>query len=78
MTASKISAIYRDTGVAAYAGNPFIEALPPLQESFDSAAALRSSMRFQSDDLQKPELRAPTIFVGFPMSSFNHLADICC
>ncbi|MBW9389213.1 AAA family ATPase [Enterobacter sp. EC_62] len=53
MTASKISAIYRDTGVAAYAGNPFIQALPPLQESFDSAAALRSSMRFQSDDLQK-------------------------
>lgn len=53
MTASKISAIYRDTGVAAYAGNPFIEALPPLQESFDSAAALRSSMRFQPDDLQK-------------------------
>ncbi len=56
MTVSKISAIYRDTGVAAYAGNPFIEALPPLQESFDSAAALRSSIRFQPDDIQKPRV----------------------
>jgi hypothetical protein len=27
MTASKISAIYRDTGVIVYKGNPFIEAL---------------------------------------------------
>lgn len=53
MTASKISAIYRDTGVAAYAGNPFIEALPPLQESVDSAAALRSIIRFKPDVLQK-------------------------
>lgn len=53
MTASKISAIYHDTGVTAYAGNPFIEALPPLQESVDSAAALRSSMRIQPEDLQK-------------------------
>lgn len=65
MTASKISAIYRDTGVAAYAGNPFIEALPPLQESFDSAAALRSSMRFQSDDLQKTRVTRPQYLSDF-------------
>ena len=46
MTASKISAIYRDTGVAAYAGNPFIEALPPLQESFTALKHALSVRRF--------------------------------
>lgn len=33
MSATQIQAVYRDTGVEAYRGNPFIEALPPLQES---------------------------------------------
>ncbi|MCT8876767.1 MAG: AAA family ATPase [Shewanella oneidensis] len=56
MTASKISAIYRDTGVIAYKGNPFIEALPPLRESEESAAALRSSMRYKPEDIQKPRV----------------------
>ena len=56
MSASKIRAIYRDTGVSAYMGNPFIEALPPLQESVDSATALRSSMTFHPEDLQKARI----------------------
>lgn len=56
MTVSKLSARYRETGVDAYIGNPFIEALSPLQESIDSAIALRSGMRFKSDDLQKPRV----------------------
>ena len=56
MTVSKLSARYRETGVDAYIGNPFIEALPPLQESVDSATALRSGMRFNFDDLQKPRV----------------------
>ena len=56
MSASKIRAIYRDTGVSAYMGNPFIEALPPLQESVDSATALRSSMTFHPEDLQKTRI----------------------
>ena len=56
MSASKIKAIYRDTGVSAYTGNPFIEALPPLQESVDSANALRSNMLFHPEDLQKARI----------------------
>lgn len=56
MTATKIHAIYKETGVSAYSGNPFIEALPPLQESVDSAASLRSTMLFNADDLQKPRV----------------------
>jgi hypothetical protein len=53
MSTTQITAIYRDTGVEAYRDNPFIEALPPLQESFDSAAALRSRLIFDDTDLQK-------------------------
>ena len=53
MTATKIHAIYKETGVSAYSGNPFIEALPPLQESVDSAASLRSTMLFEKEDLYK-------------------------
>jgi len=53
MSAPKVRAIYRDTGVLSYKDNPFIEALPPLQESVDSASALRSTMRYQPEDLQK-------------------------
>lgn len=56
MSAPKVRAIYRDTGVLSYKDNPFIEALPPLQESVDSASALRSTMRFQPEDLQKPRV----------------------
>ena len=62
MSVTQIQAIYRDTGVAAYRGNPFIEALPPLQESVDSAVALRSSLQFTKTDLQKHRItRAHTI-----------------
>jgi len=56
MTATKIHAIYKETGVSAYSGNPFIEALPPLQESVDSAASLRSTMLFNTDYLHKPRV----------------------
>lgn len=56
MSATKIDAIYRDADVTAYKGNPFIEALPPLQESVNSAAALRSTSLFDASDLQKPRV----------------------
>ena len=62
MSATQIQAVYRDTGVEAYRGNPFIEALPPLQESVNSAASLKSSLQLTSLDLQKPRvIRAHTI-----------------
>lgn len=62
MSATQIQAVYRETGVEAYRGNPFIEALPPLQESVNSAAALKSSLQITSLDLQKPRvIRAHTI-----------------
>lgn len=62
MSATKIQAIYRETGVSSYAGNPFIEALPPLKESVDSASALRSTMVFNVDDIKKSRVvRAHTI-----------------
>ncbi len=53
MSATRIQAVYRDTGVEAYRDNPFIEALPPLQESVNSAASLKSSLQLTSSDLQK-------------------------
>ena len=52
MSATRIQAVYRDTGVEAYRDNPFIEALPPLQESVNSAASLKSSLQLTSSDLQ--------------------------
>ncbi len=62
MSATRIQAVYRDTGVEAYRDNPFIEALPPLQESVNSAASLKSSLQLTSSDLQKSRvIRAHTI-----------------
>lgn len=62
MSATQIQAIYCETGVEAYRGNPFIEALPPLQESVNSAALLKSSLLITSLDLQQSRvIRAHTI-----------------
>lgn len=62
MNATQIQAVYRETGVEAYRGNPFIEALPPLQESVNSAASLKSFLQITSLDLQKSRvIRAHTI-----------------
>lgn len=38
----KVQAIYQDTGVSTYKDNPFIEALPPLQEAFTQTRNLKS------------------------------------
>ncbi|WP_428843383.1 hypothetical protein [Vespertiliibacter pulmonis] len=62
MNATQIQAVYRETGVEAYRGNPFIEALPPLQESVNSAESLKSFLQITSLDLQKSRvIRAHTI-----------------
>ena len=38
----KVQAVYQDTGVPAYKGNPFIEALPPLLEAFIQRTQIKS------------------------------------
>ncbi|WP_218945192.1 hypothetical protein [Acinetobacter sp. YH16051] len=41
---------YHDTGVHAYKGNPFIEALPPIQEPFEDTKILISKVTPTLDD----------------------------
>ncbi|MFI8038597.1 AAA family ATPase, partial [Acinetobacter baumannii] len=53
---------YHDTGVHAYKGNPFIEALPPIQEPFEDTKILISKVTPTLDDLkQKRVIRAHNI-----------------
>ncbi|CAI2051474.1 Transposon Tn7 transposition protein tnsC [Serratia fonticola] len=62
MSAIKIIAGYRDTGVHAYRGNPFIEALPPLQDSEYAALSLRTTAGFSAaDKAQSRSVRAHNI-----------------
>ena len=62
MSVSKLQAIYRETGVQAYQGNPLIEALPLLQESVESAVLLKSPFKLGKSDLQSSRVvRAHTV-----------------
>lgn len=56
MTASRITAVYRDTGVEAYKANPLIEALPPLLDAYDATLELKSTMKFAISDLSQPKV----------------------
>ena len=56
MATEPVKAIYRDTGVMAYSGNPFIEALPPLQESIQEAKSLKSNLKFRPEDLHQSNI----------------------
>ena len=56
------NAEYQDTGVQAYKDNPFIEALPPIQEPFEDTKNLISKVTPTLDDLkQKRVIRAHNI-----------------
>lgn len=56
------NAEYQDTGVHAYKDNPFIEALPPIQEPFEDTKNLISKVMPTLDDLkQKRVIRAHNI-----------------
>jgi len=62
MTTSRITAIYRDTGVEAYKANPLIEALPPLLDAYDATLDLKSTLKFEASDLaQSRVIRAHNI-----------------
>ncbi|MDC7429296.1 ATP-binding protein [Acinetobacter baumannii] len=52
----KIQAVYQDTGVPAYKGNPFIEALPPLLEAYTQTRHLRSGSDPSFQDLNAPRV----------------------
>lgn len=52
----KVQAVYQDTGVPAYKGNPFIEALPPLLEAYTQTRHLRSSSDPSLQDLNAPRV----------------------
>jgi hypothetical protein len=62
MTTSRITAIYRDTGVEAYKANPLIEALPPLLDAYDATLDLKATLKFEASDLaQSRVIRAHNI-----------------
>ena len=52
----KVQAVYQDTSVPAYKGNPFIEALPPLLEAYTQTRHLRSSSDPSLQDLNAPRV----------------------
>ena len=52
----KVQAVYQDTGVPAYKGNPFIEALPPLLEAFTQTRNLKSGTVPSFQDLNAPRV----------------------
>jgi hypothetical protein len=54
MSANVINAVYCDTGVHDYNGNPFIEALPPLKDPVKAVSALRTMRTVELSDLQAP------------------------
>jgi len=45
-----VSAIYRDTGVRQYRGNPFIEALPSIMDVKQAASSLKGTVLFEDSD----------------------------
>lgn len=49
MTHIKLEARYTETGISHYDGNPFIEALPPLQASVDEAKNMRGFLSFEKN-----------------------------
>jgi hypothetical protein len=57
------NAEYQDTGVHAYKDNPFIEALPPIQEPFEDTKNLISKVTPTLDDLKQKELFVPIISI---------------
>lgn len=62
MTTSRITAIYRDTGVEAYKANSLIEALPPLLDAYDATLDLKATLKFEASDLaQSRVIRAHNI-----------------
>lgn len=46
-----VKAIYKDTGIASYKGNPFIEALPPLMSIKQISSGLSGRINFRSQDV---------------------------
>ncbi len=63
---------YHDTGVHAYKGNPFIEALPPIQEPFEDTKILISKVTPTLDDLKQKELFVLIIFIR-SLAHFSNL-----
>ena len=69
----RVQAVYQDTGVPAYRGNPFIEALPPPQETANQTKSLKKQeplIRLLIYSSQK--LSAHIQSLALVMSSFNH------
>ena len=46
-----VNAVYRETGVPSYQGNPLIEALPPILERKQLKAALGGSIKLRPADI---------------------------
>jgi GTPase SAR1 family protein len=76
-----LTARYRKTGVTHYDGNPFIEALPPLQSSLDEARNMRGSLSFEKNMVFESAVNRAhnliRIVDGFfqPLSSHMHLSE---
>ena len=61
------NAEYQDTGVHAYKDNPFIEALPPIQEPFEDTKNLISKVTPTLDDIKQKRVIRAIIFHSCPL-----------
>ena len=52
----RVQAVYQDTGVPANRGNPFIEALPPPQETANQTKSLKAGATYSITDLLQPKV----------------------
>src|SRR5690625_6713551 len=73
MNVIRIQSDYSDTGVDSNRDNPIIDALPPLKESVNSAASLKSSLQLTSSDLQKSRVITAHTICRIPDDYFQPL-----
>lgn len=70
-----VTAIYKDTGIRAYKGNPFIEALPPLMNLKQLKVRLRGTVDFDLADIQADGRKRAHMISGLLDDFFQPLAQ---
>lgn len=72
-----LTARYRKTGVTHYDGNPFIEALPPLQSSLDEARNMRGSLSFEKNMVFESAVNRAHNLIRIVDGFFSHYLHTC-
>lgn len=75
MTHIKLEARYTETGISHYEGNPFIEALPPLQASVDEAKNMRGFLSFEKNKLFESAVKRAHNLIRIVDDFFQPLAS---